>query len=203
MLVIGLTGGIGSGKSTALRVFKKLGAFIIDADRLARDVVKPGRPAWQDIRSRFGKTVFNANHTLNRKKLASIVFKDAKALKELNAMIHPRVFEEEKALIGKYSKSGKNAVVVVDAPLMIESGSHKWKDVLVVMKASRESQVARIVKNKGMSRKEAEARIAAQMPLAEKLKYADFVIENDSTLADCRRNAEKVYREILKRHRGK
>jgi dephospho-CoA kinase len=197
MLVVGLTGGIGSGKSTVLRLFKKLGAETIDADKLAREVVKPGRPAWRDIRERFGRSVFHRNSALDRKKLGRIVFRDAKARKDLNEIIHPRVFEEEKRLI-EDARRRKKKVVVVDAPLMIESGSHRWKDIIVVMSSTTEEQLRRLTNGPGrMSRKEAMARIESQMPLSKKLKHADFVIENRGTLAECRKNAEQVFRKIL------
>ncbi len=197
MTVVGLTGGIGSGKSTALRVFKKLGAFTIDADQLARDAVNPGREAWLDIKECFGKKFFFKNHKLNRKKLAAHVFKNKKTLKKLVDIIHPRVFEEEKRLISFYSKKKKRALIVVDAPMMIESNSHKWKDILVVMNCSRENQIKRILKSGKLEKTEIEKRIKAQMPLSKKLKYADYVIDNNGTALECRQNSKKVYQEII------
>jgi len=198
MLVVGLTGGIGSGKSTVLRLFEKLGAVTVDADKLAREVVKPGRPAWHEIKERFGSSVFHKNSALDRKRLAKIIFRDEKGRKDLNNIIHPRVFEEEKRLLEE-ARRRKRRVVVVDAPLMIESGSHKWKDVLVVMSSTRDEQLRRLTSgSRRMSRKEAMSRIEAQMPLSKKLKYADFVIENRGTLAECRKNAQQVFNKILK-----
>jgi len=172
---------------------------VIDADRLARDVVKPGQPAWRDIKARFGEKVFYRNNRLNRQRLADIVFRDKKALQELNAIIHPRVLEEEKRVTREYRKKHKNGVVVVDAPMMIESGSHEWKDVLIVMNTSRENQTARLLKTGRWKKAEIEKRISAQLPLAKKLKLADYVIDNNGTLAECRKNAECVFREILKK----
>jgi dephospho-CoA kinase len=198
MLLIGLTGGIGSGKSTALRVFKKLGAHVIDADALARKAVEPGKPAWRDIKQRFGAAVFHKNGRLDRKKLAARVFNNKKALKELNAIVHPRVKAMEAELINGIKKSDKNAVIVVDAPMMIEAGFHRSKDVLVVMDSTEENQVKRTVKSGRLNRRQAKARIRAQMPAAQKKKFADYVIENSGTLAECRKNAQAVYRVILK-----
>ena len=198
MLVVGLTGGIGSGKSTVLRLFEKLGAITIDADKLAREVVKPGRPAWREIKERFGSSVFHRNSALDRKRLAKIIFRDEKGRRDLNQIIHPRVFEEEKRLLDEARKR-KKKVVVVDAPLMIETGSHKWKDVLVVMSSTTDEQLRRLTSGpRRMSRKEAMSRIEAQMPLSQKLKHADFVIENRGTLAECRKNAQQVFQKILK-----
>ena len=198
MLVIGLTGGIGSGKSTALREFKRLGAHVIDADVLARRAVDPGKPAWRAIRERFRKKVFHKNHRLNRKKLASIVFKDKKALKELNAIIHPQVKTMEDEIINAIRKKERRAVVVVDAPMMIEAGFHKTRDVLVVMNTTRENQVRRLVKSGRHTRAQALARINNQMPLSEKLRYADYVIDNNATPGECRKNVREVFRRILK-----
>ena len=197
MLVIGLTGGIGSGKSTALRVFKRLGAHVIDADSLARKAVAPGEPASREIRCRFGGSVFHKNGRLNRKKLAQKVFKDKKALRDLNAIIHPRVREMEEKLVRALNKKNKNGVVVVDAPMMIEAGFHRSKDVLVVMDCNEENQIKRVVKSGRFTRSQAISRIKAQMPTAKKRKFADYLIENNGTIHDCRKNAEAVYRRIL------
>ena len=197
MLLIGLTGGIGSGKSTALRVFKRLSAHVIDADWLARKAVAPGMPANREIRQRFGGLVFHNNGRLNRKKMAKIVFKDKKALRSLNAIIHPRVREMEEKLIAAIRKKDKNSVVVIDAPMMIEAGFHRSKDVLVVMDCNEENQIKRVVKSGRFSRAEAISRIKRQMATAKKKKFADYLIENNSTIHNCRKNAEAVYRQIL------
>jgi len=197
MLVIGLTGGIGSGKSTALRVFKRLGAHVIDADMLARKAAAPGKPAWHEIRQRFGGCVFHKNGRLDRKKLAQKVFRDKKALNNLNAIIHPRVKEMEDKLISAIGKKDKNGVVVVDAPMMIEAGFHRSKDVLVVMDCSKENQIKRAVKSGRFTRAQAASRIKAQMPTAKKRIFADYLIENNGTIHDCRKNAEAVFRAIL------
>lgn len=201
MFLIGLTGGLGSGKSTALRVFKRLGARVIDADFLARRAVDPGQPAWRDIKRRFGRQVFYKNGRLNRQRLSRLVFTDKKALKELNAIIHPRVKEMEIRLIAGIKKKRPNAVVVVDAPMMIEAGFHRTKDCLVVMRTTVQNQLKRVVKKGGLSRAQAQARIDAQMPTAKKVKQADYVIENNGTVHECRKQAAAVYREILADHR--
>lgn len=197
MLVIGLTGGIGSGKSTALRVFKRLGAHVIDADRLARKVVAPGKQANREIRQRFGSSVFHKNGCLDRKKLARKVFNDKKALRSLNAIIHPRVKEMEEELISAIGKKHKNAIVVVDAPMMIEAGFHRAKELLVVMDCSEENQIKRVLKSGKFTLSQAMSRIKAQMPTAKKKKFADYLIENNGTIHDCRKNAETVFRTIL------
>lgn len=196
MPVIGLTGGIASGKSTVLKVFTRLGAIAVDADLLARKAVAPGTAAWRAIKARWGKRVFHKNGRLNRRALATIVFNDPSERKALNAIVHPEVFRMEKELAAAYQKRDGKAVIVVDAAVMLESGSHKWKDAVVVVAADEKAQIARLVKN-GFSKKEALARIRAQMPLREKLKFADYVVENDGSRAACRKNAAAVYKQIL------
>lgn len=197
MPVIGLTGGIASGKSTVLKVFKRLGAEIIDADILARKAVAPGTPGWRAIRERWGKRVFHMNGRLNRAALADIVFKHPAERKALNAIVHPEVFRLEKELIAARQKRNKKAVIVVDAAVMLESGSQKWKDAVVVVAAGEKEQLARLMA-KGMKKKAALERIRAQMPLREKLKYADHVVENNGSLAACRKNAAAVFKQILR-----
>jgi len=197
ILVIGLTGGIGTGKSTALKVFKKLGAHTIDADTLARQAVRPGAPAWREIRENFGAGVFHKNGRLNRKELARAVFGNAKALAELNAIVHPHVFSGENRAIAALRAKDKNAVVVVDAALMIETGSHRGKDVVVVMASTPQNQLNRLCVQNRYTRAAARARIRSQMPLEEKLKRADYVIENNGTLARLRKNAADIFEQIL------
>ncbi len=200
MPVIGLTGGIASGKSTVLKVFKRLGAFVIDADILARKAVAPGTPGWHAIKERWGKKVFHNNGRLNRAALASVIFKNPAERKALNAIVHPEVFRMEKELIAARQKRNKKAVIVVDAAVMLESGSQKWKDAVVVVSAAEKEQMARLIKN-GFSKKEALIRIRAQMPLRQKLKYADYVVENNGSPAACRKNAAAIFRQILRAQR--
>ncbi len=200
MPVIGLTGGIASGKSTVLKVFKRMGAVIIDADMLARKAVRPGMTGWHAIKARWGKKVFHKNGRLNRAALAAIVFKNTAERKALNAIVHPEVFRMEKELIAAHQRRTKKTVIVVDAAVMLESDSQKWKDAVVVVAAEEKWQLARLMK-KGMKKRDALARIRAQMPLREKLKYADYVVENNGSLAACRANAADIYRQILRAQR--
>ncbi|MBI5637358.1 MAG: dephospho-CoA kinase [Nitrospinae bacterium] len=200
MPVIGLTGGIASGKSTALKVFKRLGAVAIDADSLARKAVAPGTPGWRAVKSRWGNKVFHKNGRLNRAALAAVIFKNPFERKALNAIVHPEVFRMEKELIAARQKRKKKAVIVVDAAVMLESGSHTWKDAVVVVAANEKEQLARLMRG-GMKKPAALARIRAQMPLREKLKYADYVVENNGSLAACRKNAAAVFAQILSDYR--
>ncbi len=195
MPVIGLTGGIASGKSTALAVFKRLGAKIIDADRLARRAVLPGAPALRAIKKRWGQNVLHRNGRLNRSALAAVVFNDKRELAALNAIVHPEIFRMEKEAIAALQKKNKNAVIVVDAAIMLESRSHRWKDAVVVVKAREADQLARLMKC-GMKRDAAIARIRMQMPLRQKLRFADYVLENEGSVAECRKNAAALYARI-------
>ena len=196
MPVIGLTGGIASGKSTVLGVFKRLGAVAIDADTLARKAAAPGAPGWRAIKARWGKKVFFKNGRLDRKTLAAIVFKRPPERKALNAILHPEIFRMEKELIAALQKRKRNAVIVVDAAVMLESGSHKWKDAVVVVAAGEKEQLARLMA-KGMKKPDALNRIRSQMPLRQKLKYADYVVENNGSLAACRKNAAAVFAKLV------
>ncbi len=197
MPVIGLTGGIASGKSTVLRIFKRMGAVIIDADLLARKAVEPGTPGWHAIKARWGKKVFHKNGRLDRAALGAIVFKNPAERAALNAIVHPEVFRMEKEQIAAHRRRNKNAVIVVDAAVMLESGSQKWKDAVVVVAADEKEQLARLM-GKGMKKADALARMRAQMPLREKREMADYVVENNGSLAECRKNAAAVYRQILR-----
>lgn len=196
-IVVGLTGGVASGKSTALRVMKRLGAKVIDADVLARKAVAPGTPGLEKIKKRFGN-VLHKNGRLNRRKLAKIVFGNKKALADLNAIVHPAVLRMEQKLIAEFAGAKKRAVIVVDAPVMIESGFHAGKDALVVMNAPVAAQIKRLLEKKGFTLAEALARIKSQMPLKKKLRYADYVVDNDGSIARLRKNTEEVYEKILR-----
>jgi len=196
-IIVGLTGGVASGKSTALRVMKRLGAKVIDADVRARTAVAPGTPGLEKIKKRFGN-VLHKNGRLDRRKLAKIVFGNKKALADLNAIVHPAVFRMEQELIAEFAGGKKRAVIVVDAPLMIESGFNAGKDVLVVMNAPVAAQIKRLREKKGFTLAEATARIKSQMPLKKKLRYADYVVGNDGSIAQLRKNTEEVYEKILR-----
>jgi dephospho-CoA kinase len=196
MLIVGLTGGIGSGKSSAGRTFARLGTRLVDSDSLARRVVEPGREALTKIGERFGEGVIAADGTLDRARLRDIVFHDKKALADLNAIVHPSVYAEMAAEIEAYKKDPKGAILMLDIPLLYESGGERIVDKVVVVWVDRETQIARITARDGFSREEAVNRIEAQMDLDEKRRRADFVIDNTGTLADLERRVEEVFEEL-------
>ncbi len=196
MLVVGLTGGLATGKSTVARLFRQCGALVVDADLLARQVVEPGRPAWRDLVRAFGTSILNDDRTLNRTALAHIVFRNPSKLRRLNRIVHPRVAREQARLIKAMAKTGPRAVVIYDAPVLIEAGAHRRMDRLIVVTADQPTQVARLLHRIHLSRAEAIRRIRAQMPLADKVKLADYVLDGTLPLPQLRRHVKTVYREL-------
>jgi dephospho-CoA kinase len=194
--VVGLTGGIASGKSTVARAFAALGAEVIDADQVARDVVAPGQPALDDIVRAFGREVLLPDGTLDRKRVAARVFADAEARRALNAITHPRIAAETARRIAEAAARGAR-LVVYEASLLVENGLHRGFEALVVVSLPPEDQVRRAVERDGMTADEARARLAAQLPLAEKVAAADYVIDNAGGPDETRRQVEAVWRDLL------
>ncbi|MCA1827607.1 MAG: dephospho-CoA kinase [Myxococcales bacterium] len=176
MKIWGLTGNIGSGKSTVARLLAARGVPVVDADRIAREVVEPGRPALREIAARWPQVV-SKDGTLDRKALAARVFDDRAERELLNQIVHPRIAEEVSARLGALAAGGQ-PVAVYEAALIVENGLHDSLDGLIVVTAPEEAQIARLRLRDGMTEAEARARIAAQLPAAEKLRHATFVIEN-------------------------
>jgi dephospho-CoA kinase len=176
MILVGLTGGVATGKSTVAKMFKRCGAVIIDADQLAHDVVKPGKPAWLEIVKTFGRAVLNPDRTLNRRELGAVVFGSRTKLRQLEQIIHPRVAREQARLTKQAARKDPHAVVIYDVPLLFEAGIDKRVDHTIVVTANRETQIARLKKRNGLSRVEAIRRIRSQMPLAKKIQRADHVL---------------------------
>jgi len=190
-LLVGLTGGIATGKSTVSEMLRQLGCEIIDADRLARDVVEPEQPAWKQIVAEFGGGVVTAEGALDRKKLGAIVFADPERRKRLEAITHPAIRARFQARLDELAAQGFAGIVVFDAPVMIESGNYKNMDRLVVVVTDDATQAARLQERDGTDEVEGRRKIASQMPLAEKAKLADYVINNsgarEATAAEVRR----------------
>jgi dephospho-CoA kinase len=176
MILVGLTGGVATGKSTVAKMFKRCGAVVIDADQLAHDVVKPGKPAWLEIVKTFGRAVLNPDRTLNRRELGAVVFGNRTKLRQLEQIIHPRVAREQARLTKQAARKDPHAVVIYDVPLLFEAGIDKRVDHTIVVTANRETQIARLKKRNGLSRAEAIRRIRSQMPLAKKIQRADHVL---------------------------
>lgn len=193
MFIVGLTGGIASGKSLVARVFKDLGASVIDADRIVHELLEPDQDAWKEIIQYFGQDVQRADKTIDRRKLGSIVFNDREKRSWLNACLHPRVFSVYTTQVAHLKIRTPDALLFFDAALLIESGYHRNMDSLIVVYAEPEQQVERLVARDGFTREEALLRIASQMPLSEKRLFADHVIDNSGV----REETEQQARELL------
>jgi len=197
MILVGLTGGVATGKSTVARFFKEHGASIIDADQLARDVVQPGKPAWRDIVRRYGKDVLLPGGAVDRKRLAAIVFAKPDRLKALNRIIHPRVAREQARRTRAILRTRPDAVVIYDVPLLFEAGVDERVDRIVVVTADRLTQLRRLAERNGLSHAEAVQRIRSQMPLREKIARADYVIDGTQPIQTVRRNVKQIYAELV------
>jgi dephospho-CoA kinase len=195
-LLVGLTGGIATGKSTVSEILTRLGAVVIDADQLARDVVAPGEPALAQIVSEFGD-VLRPDGTLDRKKVAAVVFADPERRRRLEAITHPAIRDRFVARLAELEASGFEGLVVWDAPVMIESGGDKAMDRLVVVVTDAATQRARLAARDGDAA-DGERRIASQMPLAEKAKLADYVIDNSGDRAATEARTREVYAALLR-----
>jgi len=201
MIIVGLTGSVGTGKSTATNFFRKLGAYIIDWDELARKVTRPHLKAWKEIIEYFGKDILNEDLTINRQKLAEIVFSDKKNLTRLNQIVHPEVFKEDKRITNEIKRLDPDALIIKDIPLLFEVARPIVVDKVIVVSASEQTQLRRL-EEKGMSRKDAKDRIKSQLPLEKKIKSADFVINNDGPPEVTKRQVEKIYSLLRSRENG-
>jgi len=196
MLKVGLTGSIAVGKSYVLGIFRELGCFVLDADRTSREVVEPGTRGLAEIVEHFGSDILSSDGTLNRGKLASIVFDTDSKRALLNSIVHPRVFEAQNTWLAEVEKKNPNGIAIVDAALMIESGGYKRFDKLIVIWCQPDVQLSRLLSRGGLSEDEARKRITAQMPQDEKKKYADFLIDTSKGYEDTRRQTAEVFHEL-------
>ncbi|MFY4727714.1 dephospho-CoA kinase [Nitrospira sp. BLG_2] len=191
MMLVGLTGGVATGKSTIAKMFRQCGAIVIDADELARDVVQPGKPAWREIVMAFGRGILHPDSTIDRHALGAIVFRDKKNLRRLERIIHPRVARQQVKLAKQAEKRNPHAVVIYDVPLLFEAGIDKRVDKIIVVTADRETQIARLRKRNGLSRSEALRRIRNQLPLTKKRRLANYILDGTR---DRRRLAREVFK---------
>jgi dephospho-CoA kinase len=198
MLIVGLTGGVASGKTTVSKVFEEEGAYLIDTDQIARELVQPCSPAYHEIIKVFGKEILEEDGTLHRKRLASRIFSDPDQRRSLNRILHPRIKEEMDRRIKGISKRAPEMIVVVDAPLLVETGIHRKMDKVVVITSREDQQIKRLRAREGLSPEEARKIISSQMALEEKVKIADFVIQNEGSLGEAIRQTRKVFQELKK-----
>lgn len=199
MVKVGLTGGIGAGKSEVSRLLVECGAVLIDADRIAREVVEPGTPGLAAVVEAFGEDVLTADGSLDRPRLGSIVFADPDRLAVLNSIVHPLVGARSREL---EQAAAEDAVVVHDVPLLAENGLAPLYDLVIVVDASPETQLDRLVRLRGMTEQDARARMAAQASREKRLEIADIVIDNDVPLEELRRRVKDVWADLVRRARA-
>ena len=196
-LLAGLTGTMGSGKSTTASMLKKMGAFIIDADAICKDLVLPDRPAWNEIVQTFGKEILQVDEqTIDRGKLAHIIFNDKEKKKQLETILHPRVIAEEMKMAEQIFKDHPEAIVIVEAALLIESGNDQKMDKVIVVACDEEQSIQRAMKRSSLSRDDAISRIQNQMPQAEKIKHADYILRNNGNQDELKLNVQALFSEL-------
>ena len=201
-MVVGLTGGLAAGKSAVADFFQELGARLIDADMIAHQLASKGTDAYNEIVRTFGKKILCDDGSINRARLADLIFKDKGLRKKLNGITHPRIRLEIEHEIKQFhnlkSKIGNPKILIIDAPLLIEAGMRDLVDRLIVVKLDGEQQIRRLMKRENLSQKEAMERISTQLPLNAKLALADYVVDNNGLPEETKVQAEKIYKELIR-----
>ena len=200
MVKVGLTGGIACGKSMVAAMLVRKGALLLDADLLAREVVAPGEPAWQEIKDWLGDTCLHEDGTLDRVRIAGLIFSSAAAREKLNNIVHPRVIALLRRRSAALEEKGTGGVQVWDVPLLFEAGLDVTVDLILVVAAGEDVQVQRLVRRDGLSMAQALRRIHAQMPLADKIRSADHVIYNSGTLKELSAQVDRFWKEITDKY---
>ncbi len=203
MLNVGLTGGIATGKSTVVRMLVKRGARVIDHDGLVHALQEQGQPVWKRIVETFGRDILDADERIDRKKLGALVFDNEPRRKVLEGIVHPAVLEEAQRQRDRIGKEDEQAIVLSDIPLLLEVGMQECFDLILLVYAPPEVQIRRLMKRNNLSREEALSRLKSQMPIDEKLKFADLIIRNDGTMKELEKRADEVWQELLAREKKK
>ena len=193
---IGVTGGIATGKNLVTNYFKELGCYIIDADEIYHELIYPGKPLWKKLVEEFGSTILHSQNMIDRKRLGDIVFNNKEALKKLNSITHNEIIKkiEERAKLHENDYK----IIVINAALLIEAGAKKIVDKVIVVWTDEQTQLERLMKRDNISKNEAEKRIKSQMSLKEKLKYADYVIDNNGSKEQTKKQVIDLYKELIK-----
>lgn len=199
MINVGLTGGIATGKSLVSKFFKELGAYIIDYDVVSHEVITPKRNAWKRIVDQFGEEILNDDLTINRGRLGEVVFNDPKKRKKLEEIVHPEVFIDVKKKVNAIKNEDPGAVIIQDIPLLFEVNLDKTVDKVVVVYTDEKTQIKRLIERDGFDESHAKKRISSQMPLDEKVKLADFVISNNGSIEETKKQVEEVFRTLKKK----
>jgi len=198
MLKVGLTGGLASGKSFVGEALAGYGCLLIRADELGHEVLTPGGEAYDAVIREFGKEILTEDGQIDRRRLATRVFHNPQALARLNAFVHPPVIRREEAMIAEFASREPGGIAIVEGAILIETGSYKRFDRLILVTCAEDQQVARAMRRDGLTEQEVRARLATQMPLAEKRKFADFVIDTSGPKEDTLRQVRAVYDELQK-----
>ena len=203
MLVVGLTGGVASGKTTVSQILRQEGAILIDADQIARKLVQPRTPTWSELIRVFGKEILEADESINRKKLAAMVFSNHQKRRLLEEILHLQIRNEIDRRVEEIRKKDPEAVVVVDAALLVETGAYRRMDKLIVVTATEAQQIERLRKRTGAAQEEAKGIISSQMALEAKVNVADFIIRNEGTLEETSKKAKEIFQELktIARHK--
>ena len=203
MLNVGLTGGIACGKSTVAEIFVRLGCYLIDFDKIAHEVQEPGRPAWQEIVDHFGRGILGQDKKVDRNKIAAIVFNHPEKLKALNAIVHPRVYQEWHVRLEKIKAIDPEAIVLSDVPLLFEGQMQSLFDLTILVRITAPEQINRLKARNSLTQEEAEARLNCQMPINDKIPLADIVIDNQGTPGETAKKVEEVWQELRRREKLK
>jgi len=198
MLIVGLTGGIASGKTTVSKILKEHGAYLIEADQIARELVQPHTPVWKELVRRFGKEVLTEDGSIHRKRLAGRIFSDPEQRRLLNRILHPRIYEEMRRRTEEIGKRDPDAIVVIDVPLLVETKGYGEMDRVIVVTSTETQQVERLREREGMPPEEAKKILSSQASTEDRLKVADFVIQNEGSLEETRRRTREVFQELRK-----
>ncbi len=199
MVVIGVTGGLGTGKSTVAGMFKRLGAVVLDADHMAHHVMEPKRLAWRQIVKMFGEGVLNDDETIDRRRLAALVFGDETKRRQLERLVHPRVLREIKQTLRRLRRARKVRAVVLDVPLLFEVGAQRQADALVVVTAPPPVARGRLMTKHGWTQEEIDARMRAQWELSAKVALADHVVDNSDGMDATRTQVKRLWNQLVAR----
>jgi dephospho-CoA kinase len=198
MLIVGLTGGVASGKSVVSQVWKEEGAYLIDADRIARELVQPRAPAWKALVKAFGKEILQEDGSIHRNKLATRVFSNPVERELLNRILHPRIKREIDRRIKGIGQKGPKAIVVIDAALLVETGYYRDVDKVVVVTSTKKQQIERLRRREQMAQEMARGIIDSQISGEERIKVADIIIRNEGSRKKTERKAKEVFEELKK-----
>ncbi len=206
-IIVGITGGIACGKTTVSELLAEKGAIPINADEIGHQLLKADSPVIDELVNAFGREILEESGDVSRKKLGAIVFRDKSALERLNAILHPLIIQRSRSRARQLVIEDPSCVVLLDAPLLIEAGAYDSVDLIVVVTASPEMQLHRIIErsraqDRPLTESEAQARIDSQMPVSEKVKYADVVIENDGTLEELNDKVYQLWDQLMNRAKG-